>query len=71
MDLYLREKPDKAEHPEMLQVIFNTAIALKILKERFADKEEEWRMVEMKAYVYLKRKQLLDELAVDRIIESI
>ena len=55
----------------MLEVVFNTIVAMKILKEQFKAFENEWKMIIMKAYVYLKRKHLLDELAVDRMIESI
>lgn len=55
----------------MLKVVFNTVIALKIIKERFYLKREECKMIERKGYVVLKRKHFLDPLAVDRIIESI
>jgi hypothetical protein len=68
LDIYLKERPDKKEHSEMLEIVYNTVVALKILKEMFSESEEEWRMVEMKGYVYLKRKHLLDKLAIDRII---
>lgn len=50
---------------------FNTIVALKILKERFAKEEDEWKMIAKKAYHYLKKKHLLDNLAVDNIIEEL
>ncbi len=69
MDLYLREKP--LPHPEMLKVVFDTAVAMKIMRERLFGQSADWKMAETKGYVVLKREHLLDELAVDRIIESI
>ena len=71
MDFYLEEKPDHVLHREMQKVVFDTIVAMKILKERFYLTKDEWRMIEVKAYVGLKRKHLLDKLAVDRIIESV
>ena len=71
MDIYLTMKPDHREHSEMLKVVFDTVIALKILRERFYMKQEECKMVARKGYVTLKRRYFFDPLAVDRIIESI
>ncbi len=55
----------------MQKVVFDSIVAIKILKERFYMNREEWKMIERKGYVALKRKHLLDPLAVDRFIESL
>lgn len=54
----------------MVDIVYLTLLGMKILKERFSGSKTEWKMIEFKAYTFLKRKHLLDVLAVDRLIET-
>lgn len=70
IDFYLSEYTPKEDHPEMLMTVYLTIMGVKVLREHFASQRDEWLMVDRKAMQYLKRKHSLDDLAIERLIES-
>jgi len=69
MHTYLLHEPSR--FPGLTEESFLTALALRILSDRFPSQRDEWRMIANKSYAYLRRAHSLDELAVDRVRDEL
>jgi hypothetical protein len=46
-------------------------LALRILRDRFPEREDEWKMIANKGFVYMKRIHSMDTMAVERVRDEL